>query len=321
MSALPGGTPPYVDPDIRRLLEGADPTAPDFCELDPVQARAASDAMIEGMLPPVEIGGQEDLEIPDGDRTIRARLYRPVGRAVAPLLVFFHGGGWEIGSIEVSERPLRRLVADSGWAVLSVEYRLAPEDPFPAGLDDCVAATVWAASERHRLGVRTDFLAVGGDSSGGNLAAAVAQRCRDEDGPRIDHQLLIYPVVARSFDTPSYQQFAAGYFLTRATMMNFWDLYVGPGTHAPKYADLFAAGSLAGLPEATVVTVGLDPLRDEGEAYARALAAAGVGVTAIRVEGVIHGSWYMDATGRRAYQLGVDLASALIRVAATPPTP
>jgi acetyl esterase len=317
---MSAGEQVYVDPDVKALLDDANPDAPDFWELSPTEARRASDDMIAGMLPPVEVGSCRDILIEESDLRVRARLYLPAGVTAPALLVFFHGGGWEIGSIEVSERPLRRLVVDSGCAVLSVDYRLAPEDPFPAGLEDCLAATRWASANRAALGVRVDFLAVGGDSAGANLAAAVAQRFRDDDDPAIDHQLLIYPVVQRRFDTPSYEAFGSGYFLTRATMRRFWELYLGPGDDAPPYADLFANGPLAGLPEATVLTAGLDPLRDEGELYAHALAAAGVPVTLVRVSGVIHGIWYMDATGDRAFQFGLDVAGALWRASSRAPS-
>lgn len=310
----------YVDPDVQRLLDAADPDAPDFWELTPSEARRASDEMIDGMLPAVEVGSWRDIDIEHDSLRVKARLFLPDGVTNPALLVFFHGGGWEIGSIEVSDRPLRRLVVDARCAILSVDYRLAPEDPFPAGFEDCLAATRWAAVNRAALGVRDDFLAVGGDSAGANLAAAVAQRFRDDADTSIDHQLLIYPVVQRRFDTPSYVAFHAGYFLTRATMERFWELYLGPGEDAPRYADLFANGSLAGLPEATVLTAGLDPLRDEGELYANALAAAGVPVTLTRVSGVIHGIWYMDATGHRAYQFGLDVAGALRRATSLPPS-
>jgi acetyl esterase len=147
----------------------------------------------------------------------------------------------------------------------------------------------------------------------------VCQRARDQDGPRIDHQLLIYPVVTPDFDTASYQEFGEGHFLTRQTMRSFWSLYVGAGD-APPYADLYAAGTLAGLPPATVFTCDLDVLRDEGTEYARRLSAAGVAVTHTHVAGLIHGIWYMDAIGDRAYQFGLDIAAALRRVTTPKPS-
>jgi acetyl esterase len=317
---MSGDAAHFVDADIQRLLDDADPDAPDFCELTPAEARDAMDAMVLGMLPPVDVARVADLVIPAGAADtggVPARLYRPDASTAGELLVFFHGGGWEVGSVETFDRPIRRLANDSGMSVLSVDYRLAPEHPFPAALDDCMAALEWAAEHADDIRVDGTFVAVGGDSAGGNLAAAVAQRARDESGPRIDHQLLLYPVVSRRFDTASYEAFAGGYFLTRASMRSFWQLYVGDD--APPYADLYAAGDLAGLPPATVFSCALDPLRDEGEEYADRLALAGVPTTLIRTYGLIHGAWIMDATVRRGFQFGLDVAHALRRAASNPP--
>ena len=228
------------------------------------------------------------------------------------LLLFFHGGGWMIGSVEVSDRPLRRLANDSGVSVLSVEYRLAPENRFPDGFDDCFAALDWASRGTPTLGWRPSFIAVGGDSAGANLAAAVAQRARDESGPSVDHQLLVYPVVSPCFDTPSYERFAHGYFLTRATMQYFWREYLGDdGETAPRYANLLATDSLAGLPSADVITCELDPLCSEGEDYARRLSDAGVDVSLTRHHGLIHGVWNMDVAVPRAQVLAATVAGAV----------
>jgi acetyl esterase len=310
----------FVDADIRRLLDEADPDAADFWEMTPAEARDVMDAMVDGMLPPVEVARVTDLVTPAaaaGAADVPARLYRPDAPTAGELFVFIHGGGWQVGSVETYDRPIRRLANDSGMSVLSVDYRLAPEHPFPAALDDCMTTLEWATGHADEIGVDGTFVAVGGDSAGGNLAAAVAQRARDESGPRIDHQLLLYPVVSRRFDTPSYEAFADGYFLTMASMRSFWQLYLGDD--APPYADLYAAGDLAGLPPATVFSCGLDPLRDEGEEYADRLARAGVPTTLIRTYGLIHGTWIMDATVRRGFQFGLDVAHALRRAASNPP--
>lgn len=307
----------YRDPDVERLLADADPAEPDFWELSPAEARARSDDMVGSMLAPLPVYEVTEAEVPSAAGPVRVRCYRP-GEAPAPVVVFFHGGGWEVGSLDVSDRPLRRLVRDSGCAVVSVDYRLAPEHPYPAGLDDCYAVTEWVAGHAADVGGDGRFLAVAGDSAGGNLAAAVCQRARDTGGPRIDHQLLVYPVVTPDFDTASYRDFGEGHFLTRATMRSFWELYTGPGP-APRYADLYAAGEVSRLPAATVFTCGLDVLSDEGAEYARRLGAAGVAVTHVHVAGLIHGIWYMDAIGDRAYQFGLDIAGALRRAVAGAP--
>lgn len=307
----------YVDPDTRAVLAAADPDAKDFYELGPHGARQAMDAMVAGMLEPVDGVSTTDLSVPGGAAARQARLYTPDGVPPLGLLVYFHGGGWVIGSLDNTDRPVRRLALESGLAVLSVDYRLAPEDPFPAGLDDCYAAAEWAVAHRHELG-GASFIAVGGDSAGGNLAAAVTQLSRDRGDWTVDHQLLIYPVVTPDFDTGSYRQFANGYFLTRRTMQWFWDQYIG-SVPAPAYADLLAGGSLSGLAGATIITCGLDPLCSEGQLYATRLAEAGVPVSHLHVEGLLHGAWFMDGLGVRAYQLGWDIAFALRRAAQRPP--
>lgn len=307
----------YVDPDVRSLLDAADPDAPDFWELTPQEARAAMEAMVPAMLPVVDLAEVRDLQIPSADGDVSARFYRAPGDDPAPLLVFYHGGGWEIGSVDVSDRSIRRLARDSGVSVISVDYRLAPEHPFPAGLDDCYAATVWAAANAADLGCDPSFLAVGGDSAGGNLAGAVAQMARDRGEVRIDHQLLVYPVVTPDFESSSYQSFGVGHFLTKATMESFWNLYIGAGP-APLYADLLAAESLAGLPEATVITCGLDVLSAEGMLYAHLLGEADVPVTSLHIGGLIHGIWTLDGSGSRAAQFGLDVAGVLRRAAFDP---
>jgi acetyl esterase len=307
----------YIDPGAAALLAdaAADPAAKDWWQMTPSEAREAMSESVALMCGPVPVTEVRDIELAAPHGTVSARLYRPSAEP-SPFLVFFHGGGWEVGTVDIYDAPIRRLATESGFAILSVEYRLAPEDPFPAGLDDCYAAAEWAFANVAGLGGSGGFFAVAGDSSGGNLAAAVAQCSRDRGGPRIDHQLLVYPVVTRDFDSASYQQFGEGFALTRRTMQSFWDLYVGEAT--PPYSDLYAAGSLAGLPPATIVTVSLDPLRTEGEEYAERLAAAGVPTTLVRVYGLLHGGWLQDATGDRAYQLGHDLAGVQRRAAVSP---
>lgn len=303
----------YVDPDVRRFLDNVDPAARDFASLTVEEARAASELVIEDMLPALEIDWR-DLEVPTRAGSVAARLYRPGPDEGAPLFVYFHGGGWELGSVAMADRTMRRLALGSGCAVLSVEYRRTPEYPFPAPLQDCVDATLWAANHRAELGAGPDFLAVGGDSAGANLAAAVTQVIRDEGGPRIDHQLLVYPVVTRDFDSDSYVAYADGHYLTRAAMQHFWSLYTGED--APRYADLLAAETLADLPAATVITCALDPLSDEGRLYAELLSAAGVATTFTEVAGLMHGIWFRDSLGDGPYRFG-ELVTASLRTAAT----
>ncbi len=299
----------YVDPDIARLLADFDPSARDFARLTPEQLRANAELTVQDMRPAIEIHEVRDLTIPTRDGAVGGRLYRPEDRPGLPLLVFFHGGGWEIGSLDLVDRMLRRLARDAQTAIVSVDYRLAPEHRFPAGLHDCYDATAWAVGHRAELGDLASFVAVGGDSAGANLAAAVALMSRDLGEPRLDHQLLVYPVVTRDFTSDSYREFGEGYFLTRAAMEHYWQTYVGD--ERPRYADLLVDPVLVDLPSATVITCALDPLAAEGAAYARALDAAGVPTTYLSFGGLIHGSWYRDAVSIAAHRLGVNLAGAL----------
>lgn len=302
----------YIDPQIDAFLNSLDPSAPDFPEISVAEARAAMSAGSADMREPIEIPEVRDISLPGPAGAIGARVYRADTDAPAPLTVFLHGGGWMVGNLDDYDRQLRRLAVDAASTILSVDYRLAPEHRFPAALDDAYAAVVWADQHRAELGATEGFLAVAGDSSGGNLAGAVAQRVRDDGGPRIDHQLLIYPVVRRTFDTGSYRDFASGFMLTRAAMEYFWDSYLGDESGRPRYADLLA-NDLENLPEATVIACSLDPLRDEDADYAAALADAGVATTFQLVYGLVHGSWMKDGVSQRAHELGVEIAAALRR--------
>lgn len=302
----------YVDPGIQSLLDSFPPDAPDFHELSVDEARAAMTAGVVDLRPAIAIAQVRDLLIPHSERSVPVRIYRPSVDAPKPLTVFLHGGGWMVGTLDDYDSVLRRLAVDAETTIVSVDYRLAPEHAFPAAVDDAYTALVWADRHRDEIGATDSFLAVAGDSSGGNLAGAVAQRARDEAGPRISHQLLIYPVVRRAFDSASYREFAEGFFLTRASMEYFWRSYVGDNAERPAYADLLAH-DLQGLPEATVLACSLDPLRDENSDYAAALAAAGVAVTYQLVYGLVHGAWLKDGVSQRAYDFGIDIADALRR--------
>jgi acetyl esterase len=238
----------------------------------------------------------ENLSIPVGGASIPARLYVPEGAGeIPPLTVFFHGGGWVLGTLETHDATCRALAHDARCAVLSIGYRLAPEHRYPTAAEDCYAATKWAAGNAGRLGVDSTHLAVAGDSAGGNLAAAVSLMARDRGGPAIAHQLLIYPVADRQFDTASYKENGgAGNFLSTVAMQRFWDEYLGDTrTDAADLAVLLRLADVSGLPPATVVVAEHDPLRDEGLAYAAKLAAAGVPVTTIEAPGMIHGFFGM----------------------------
>jgi len=231
---------------------------------------------------------------PDG--AIPIRFYLPDAPRPLPGLVFFHGGGWLRGSLQTHDALCRALALDADCAVVSVDYRMAPEHRFPAALDDCFAATRWVADNAAGLGIDARRLAVGGDSAGGNLTAAVAQLARAAGGPRFTLQALLYPVTDFNLETPSYLRNAEGYMLTRAAMRYYWQQYLGPdGDPSDARASPLRATSFAGLPPALVITAEFDPLLDEGRAYADKLRAAGVPVTYSEYAGMVHG--FMTSAG------------------------
>lgn len=228
------------------------------------------------------------------DRTIgegiRIRVYRPSDQKQLRPIVYFHGGGWVLGSLETHDALCRFLAVESRAVVISVDYRLSPECPFPEPLDDCYEALTYVAENAEELGVDRDRIVVAGDSAGGNLALAVAIRARDEQGPRITQQLLMYPVVSPVFSTKSYSEFASGFGLTRDAMMFFWESYVGRDfADAPVLADLAKIESYAGLPSTHVVVASHDVLRDEGLALVDRLKADGVSTTCKTYAGMLHG--------------------------------
>ena len=230
-----------------------------------------------------------DDRVADGPHgPIPVRVYRPTADGGAPLVCYFHGGGFVSGSIDAWDGVARRIAKEAGAIVVSVDYRLAPEHRFPVPLDDCHAAVVWAADHAEELGADATRIAVAGDSAGGNLAAAVALRARAA-GPALRAQVLVYPVVSPSCDSPSMVDTAEGYLLTTASMRAMWDWYLGDADPDDGFAAIDRAPDLAGLPPALVITAEYDPLCDEGERYASLLADAGVDTTVTRYDGMLHG--------------------------------
>ncbi|MEU5882621.1 alpha/beta hydrolase [Spirillospora sp. NPDC047279] len=234
-----------------------------------------------------------DLSVPSAGGPVPVRLYRPVppGGPPLPCVIYFHGGGWVIGDLESVDATCRELAAGARCTVLSVDYRLAPEHPFPAAVEDAWAVAAAVAGDPARYGADARALAVAGDSAGGNLAAVVALLARERRLPLV-HQLLIYPVTDVAMDTASHAEFATGYGLDGPTLARFTALYRGAADPADPRLSPLRAPDLSGLAPATVITAEYDILRDEGEAYARRLAGAGVDVEARRFEGVVH-SFFM----------------------------
>jgi acetyl esterase len=296
---------------------------PSYHQLSPKDARQVyRDTRAASTPPAPEVGAVKDLTADGPAGPIPVRLYRPTGvpaTTALPALVFFHGGGWVIGDIETHDVLCRQLAAGAGISVVAVDYRLAPEHRFPAAIDDAWAATRWVAAHAAELGIDAGRLAVGGDSAGGNLATVVALLARDRGGPSIALQTLIYPVTDVGAESQSYADFADGFMLTRELMRWFIAHYLA-GTHdgVDWRVSPLRAPSLAGVAPALVVTAGFDPLRDEGDAYARKLREAGVRVDTICYGGMIHGFAPMGRlieTGNRA----VAHIAATLREALQPP--
>ncbi|HEV7735220.1 MAG TPA: alpha/beta hydrolase [Candidatus Binatia bacterium] len=284
-----------LDPQARALLDQMAAMGGAPLSSMPVEgARQLMNALASMQGAGEAVAHVEDIRIPGPGGDIPARLYRPAGDAL-PLLVYFHGGGWVIGSLESHDALCRTLANAAGCAVLSIDYRLAPEHRYPAAADDCYAATVWAVANARALGTDPARVAIGGDSAGGNLTAVTALRACDQGTPALRFQLLVYPVTDHRYDTASYRENAEGYLLSRTDMVWFWDHYLGTNDGTEPYASPLRATNLAGLPPALVITAGFDPLRDEGEAYAERLKKAGIPVTLTRYDGMIHGFFGMGA--------------------------
>ena len=279
-----------LNPDVAELLDKlATTNAPPLSAGTPEAARAGYDAA------PKPVG---DAMAEVADRTIPRssavgeipiRVYRPTpGNDALPVVMFFHGGGWVLSSVEGHDGLARRLAARGQCLVVSVDYRLAPEHPFPAPHDDCWEATQWVAKNAGQIGADPTKMAVAGDSAGGNLAAGIALRARDEALPLI-FQLLIYPCIDTDFTRPSMIENGEDYFLERTDMEWFWNQYVPADHWENPYAVPMRATDVSGLPPALIQVAGYDPLRDEGAAWGNRLIAAGVDVVVTNYEGQIHG--------------------------------
>ncbi len=305
-----------LHPDARALIDLiAQRGLPAMHTLTPVDARAFyRDRRAFTQPDSPEVGEVRELSC-DGPRgPIPLRLYRPVGAstdrsALLPVLVYFHGGGWTIGDLDTHDVLCRELCNGSGAAVVSVDYRMGPEQPFPAADDDCRAATYWVRSHAAGLGLDAARLAVGGDSAGGNLAAVIAIAARDAGDLPIAFQLLIYPATDQRRAHPSHTTNGAGYLLTRETIAYYHDNYFGPsGNDLDWRASPLLRDDLSRLPPSLVLTAGFDPLRDEGLEYADRLVAAGNRATYVCFERQIHGFITMGRV--------IDEANAAVRLCA-----
>jgi acetyl esterase len=302
-----------VDPQIQMLLElGAALPPLQTLSVEAARAQFAARAFPGLRVPDVATVTNRDMQGPNG--SLALRVYAPLGEGPFPLIVFFHGSGFVLCNLDTHDAMCRNLCAGTGCVVVSVDYRLAPEAKFPAATDDCLAATRWAVANAAALNADPGRVLVAGDSAGGNLAAVTALRVRDEGGPKLLGQLLIYPVTDY-YDpgTPSMMQNAEGYGLTREGMIWFWNHYLADPSHgANPLASPLRATNLAGLPPAFVVTAEYDPLRDEGEYYAERLRQAGVATVAVRWDGVNHGFFFWPGVVDKA-GAAIDEASSWVK--------
>ena len=286
-----------VDPQAQAILD-AMAALPQraMSEETPEQFREVLIGLASIKGPVTNAARTEDREIPGPGGEIPIRIYRPESRELLPVIVYFHGGGFVGGNIETLDGVCRGLSVGVPAVVVSVDYRLAPEAPFPAAVDDCEAAVRWVSDHAEAIGAVGSRLAVAGDSAGGNLGAVVARRARDAGGPPISFQLLIYPCTDMTCSKPSHSENGEGYLLTAERMRWFYGHYLAGCD--PRHPDLspLLVGDLSGLPPALVITAEFDPLRDEGEAYAARLSEAGVAAASTRYDGMIHAFFGMSGT-------------------------
>lgn len=303
--------------ELRERLRRDD--VPHLTTLTLEQARAADRSSVVDSSVAEPVASVADLRIPGPAGPMRARIYRGLDLAdnTPPVLVYFFGGGWSLGTLDTGDGVCRALANAARCVTVAVEYRLAPEHKFPAAVEDCYAGVAWAVAHARELGADPARVAVGGDSSGGNLAAAVALLARDRGGPGLIHQLLVYPNTDYRADTASMRECDDPYFFNPASVRWYWDMYLPePEAGENPLASPLRAADLTGMPPATVITAAFDPLRDEAELYADKLRRAGVPVEVIRYDGVMHGFFTMLGTLDTA-RLAVLTAAARLTTAFT----
>lgn len=263
--------------------------------LDAAQARVILAANPAPPAPKAEVHAVEERTLPGPGGPVRVRVYRPApADGPSPAIVFFHGGGFVLCSLDTHDAPCRQMAVQTQAVVVSVDYRMAPEHRFPAAADDAEAATAWVVDHAAELGIDPRRVAVAGDSAGGNLAAVVAQRWAARPGPRLAYQLLIYPMLDHNFDTDSYRENGQGYAVTIDHLRWYWDQYLGGQDGSDPAASPLRAADLSGLPPTYLVAAEHCPLRSENEAYAARLREAGVPVIYACYPGVHHGFFTLD---------------------------
>src|SRR5579862_1871894 len=298
-----------IDPDTERLLRRVNTAViPDVERMPLAQARADTTLMdmmaaeAQGPVPPPpQVGEVSEIEVPTPSGPVTVRLYHPPGGGTPPLLIWMHGGGFVLGSLDSADPTARELCAGAGVLVASVDYPLAPEHPWPAAPEACHAVAAWLAERSPEFGFDPGRVALGGDSAGGNLAAVTALLAQERGGPSIAYQLLVYPMCDLVGDHPSMRENAEGFLLSVSRIEWFIRSYLPDGADRtdPRVSPIYAA-ELRGQPPAAVITAELDPLRDEAEAYAARLTAAGVPTELTRHQGLVHGFLRMGGMSQRA---------------------
>ena len=285
-----------LDAESIAILEARKKAAlPDVTSLPIDEVRRSRDAWrVSNSAPPVAVFQTIDHSLEGPGGAIALRIYRPGQTERAPILLYLHGGGWVFGDLEQNDGLCRLLAVESGCVVVNVDYRLAPENRYPAAADDCYAVLCWAAQHAAEFGADPARIVIAGSSAGGNLAAAVTLMSRDRGGPRIAAQILVYPVLDDSCAFPSHAEFSKGHILSTDEMRWYWRQYLdGSGAAGEPYACPLKATDLSDLPRCLVITAECDPVRDDGEKYAARLAGAGVPVKLTRYPGTLHGFFAM----------------------------
>lgn len=305
-----------LDPQAKIILEeDAARNLPAYHELSPRKARQQMLDLSAPVDPELMADRVMDQRIPGPGGEIPIRLYYPKGDPPFPVVVYFHGGGWVIGDLDTHHALCHALSKSSGCLIMAVDYRLAPENRYPAAVEDAYAATCWVAENAEIIQADAHRIAVLGDSAGGTQATVVAMMARDHGKPDIALQVLIYPITDHDFNTPSYLKNADGYMLTRDLMMWFWNHYLEDENLADDpYVSPLRAVNLSDLPQALILTAEYDPLCDEGEAYAKRLQEAGVKVKLTRYDGMIHGFIRMTSRLDKAKQALDEAAGTLRRI-------
>ncbi len=305
-----------LDRQARALIERfVNEGTPPVSKLTPTEARRLTQEVNRRLTStPEPVAAVKNTRVSYSSGEIPVRVYIPRQAEVLPVLVYFHGGGWVLGDLDSVDSLCRSLANAANCVVVSVNYRLAPEHKFPAAVEDAYSATKWIADNATGLNGDPGRIAVGGDSAGGNLAAAVSLMARDEHSPPLVFQLLIYPATNHAFDTASYHENAEGYWLSKDDMKWFWNHYLRDEEDGRNpYASPLRAGDLRSLPPAFVITAEFDPLRDEGEAYAARLRECGVPVKVTRYDGMIHD--FVNIAELRQSRIAIDEAAAELRKA------